>query len=284
MATLCRDRVFLDAQLTAAAALPPLPPYRAPRWLAGAHAQTIWPAFVPLPTVRFRRERVATSDGDFWDFDWLDGAGGNARAPLVVLFHGLEGSSGSHYARALMHALAELGWRGVIPHFRGCGGEPNLRPRAYHSGDYEEIGAMLAAIRARAGAETVDPRRGHLARRQRAPQLARARRSRRGERAGVGCRRVDAARPHRRRPRHRPRLQPDLRVALPRDALAEEPRDRAPLPRRSRRGAVARPLLDVRIRRGGHGAAARIRGHPRLLASRVQQAMAHASRRSRRSC
>jgi predicted alpha/beta-fold hydrolase len=128
-------------------------PYRPPGWLAGAHAQTIWPAFAALPSVRFRRERVDTPDGDFWDFDWVDG--GDRDAPLVVLFHGLEGSSRSHYARTLMSAVAGRGWRGVIPHFRGCGGEPNRLPRAYHSGDHEEIGAMLAAIRARVGTDTV---------------------------------------------------------------------------------------------------------------------------------
>ncbi|HEX9301801.1 MAG TPA: alpha/beta fold hydrolase [Casimicrobiaceae bacterium] len=129
----------------------PVPPYRAPNWLAGGHAQTIWPYFVARPDVRYRRERVITPDGDFWDFDWSDAAAGNAMAPLVVVFHGLEGGSGSHYARTLMTALALIGWRGVIPHFRGCSGEPNMKPRAYHSGDHEEVGAMLAAIRARVG-------------------------------------------------------------------------------------------------------------------------------------
>jgi len=129
----------------------PVPPYRAPNWLAGGHAQTIWPYFVARPDVQYRRERVITPDGDFWDFDWSDAAAGNAMAPLVVVFHGLEGGSGSHYARTLMTALALIGWRGVIPHFRGCSGEPNMKPRAYHSGDHEEVGAMLAAIRVRVG-------------------------------------------------------------------------------------------------------------------------------------
>jgi predicted alpha/beta-fold hydrolase len=64
-----------------------------------------------------------------------------------VLFHGLEGGSASHYARALLAALSTRGWRGVVPHFRGCGGEPNRLPRAYHSGDYADVDAMLAHIR-----------------------------------------------------------------------------------------------------------------------------------------
>ena len=71
-------------------------------------------------------------------------------APLVVLFHGLEGGSQSHYARALLRRTSpRAGWRGVVPHFRGCSGEPNRLPRAYHSGDHAEVGAMLAAVRAR---------------------------------------------------------------------------------------------------------------------------------------
>ncbi len=123
--------------------------YRAPAWLAGAHAQTIGPFFLPRPSVRWRRERVEIGDGDFWLFDWLDNPA-SADAPLVVLFHGLEGSSQSHYARALAAHLAPMGWRLVVPHFRGCGGEPNRLPRAYHSGDHAEIGAMLASVRARA--------------------------------------------------------------------------------------------------------------------------------------
>jgi hypothetical protein len=123
--------------------------YRAPAWLPGGHAQTIYPYFLPRPAVRTRRERLQAPDGDVWDFDWVDAEAPGDGTPLVVLFHGLEGGSGSHYARTLMAAVHALGWRGVIPHFRGCGGELNHRPRAYHSGDHEEVGAMLAAIRAR---------------------------------------------------------------------------------------------------------------------------------------
>lgn len=125
-------------------------PYRAPAWLPGAHAQTIWPALLRRPEVPLRREDVATPDGDTWSFDWID-APASADAPVVVLFHGLEGGSASHYARALMRAAGDRGWRGVVPHFRGCAGAPNARPRAYHMGDHEEVGAMLAAVRERVG-------------------------------------------------------------------------------------------------------------------------------------
>src|SRR5262250_3384356 len=128
--------------------LPAAAAYRAPSWLAGGHAQTIWPYWLPRRAIAWRRERVEAPDGDLWLFDWLDGNGADA-APVVVLFHGLEGGSASNYARALMHAVGTIGWRGVVPPFRGCGGEANRLPRAYHSGDHAEIRAMLAAIRAR---------------------------------------------------------------------------------------------------------------------------------------
>jgi uncharacterized protein len=156
--------------------------YRAPWWLPGGNLQTIWPALPGRRMVgerpRYRRERWVTPDADFIDLDWLEddarrpaamGAGattgGLGRAadgpvrqppldarPLLVLFHGLEGSSRSHYAEAFADFARLRGLAFVVPHFRGCSGEPNHAARAYHSGDYEEIGWMLARLRqARAG-------------------------------------------------------------------------------------------------------------------------------------
>ncbi len=122
--------------------------YRAPSWLRGGHAQTIYPFFAlrgALP--RYRREVWDTPDGDFIELDWLQG---NPAYPLVVLFHGLEGGSSSHYSRAFMRELTAVGWNGVVPHFRGCSGQPNLLPRAYHSGDYAEIHWILRRISERA--------------------------------------------------------------------------------------------------------------------------------------
>ena len=121
--------------------------YGAPGWLPGGHAQTIYPVLIRRPEIAYRRQRIETPDGDFIDFDWLDSPTANAATPLVALFHGLEGNSRSHYALALMTHLRSIGWRGVVPHFRGCSGELNRRPRAYHSGDYTEVAWMLETIR-----------------------------------------------------------------------------------------------------------------------------------------
>jgi predicted alpha/beta-fold hydrolase len=119
--------------------------YFAPRWLPGGHLQTIYPATWAIkPQVAFRRERWTAPDGDFVDVDFVDGKSG---LPYVVLFHGLEGSSGSHYARSLMAHIHALGWSGAVPHFRGCSGEQNLAPRFYHSGDAEEIDWIVRRLK-----------------------------------------------------------------------------------------------------------------------------------------
>lgn len=124
--------------------------YVAPRWLPGGHAQTIAAArFVPLPDVGYRRERWDAPDGDFIDVDFAQPEPTDERAPLLVLFHGLEGSSRSHYARVTMRHFADRGWRGLVPHFRGCSGEPNRLPRAYHSGDSDEGDWILRRVHAR---------------------------------------------------------------------------------------------------------------------------------------
>jgi hypothetical protein len=116
------------------------PSYRAPWWLPGGHLQSIWPSLLPPPRVSLQRSRWSAPDGDFVDVDF---GGDPAAARLLVLFHGLEGGSNSHYARAIAGYGESHGWRVAIPHFRGCSGEPNRLPRAYHSGDSQEIGWLL---------------------------------------------------------------------------------------------------------------------------------------------
>lgn len=119
--------------------------YHAPAWLPGGHAQTLWPLLIKPGPIKLRRERWATPDGDFIDVDHLDGP---PDAPLLVLFHGLEGSAQSHYALSTAHACKKAGWRLALPHFRGCSGEMNRRPRAYHSGDSAEIDWILRRLQA----------------------------------------------------------------------------------------------------------------------------------------
>jgi uncharacterized protein len=137
--------------------------YQAPRWCPrrgvwGGHAQTIWPAlfskYFEGAAPGYRRERWSTPDGDFIDVDWLAVPMGtevpqaHGERPLLVLFHGLEGNASSHYAKAFAVQAQHQGWHYVVPHFRGCSGELNLAPRAYHAGDFEEVGWILNRLRA----------------------------------------------------------------------------------------------------------------------------------------
>ena len=135
--------------------------YIAPTWLPGGNLQTIWPAMVSArsladpaksPASSYQRVRLTTPDDDFIDVDYSTTRSPEskhpAKQPLLVLFHGLEGSSSSYYALAFAKVAQQRGWAYAVPHFRGCSGEINRAPRAYHSGDFEEIGWMLAKLKA----------------------------------------------------------------------------------------------------------------------------------------
>jgi len=116
--------------------------YQPPWWYRGRHLQTVWgPLFRRLRRLPLRRERWSTPDGDFLDLDWLEG-----ESPLVVILHGLEGSSGSHYARGLLREAAGLGWRAVVLHFRSCSGELNRGRRLYHAGETSDLDWVIGRL------------------------------------------------------------------------------------------------------------------------------------------
>ncbi len=128
--------------------------YQAPWWLPGGNLQTIYAAKLARrytgAAPSWSRERWDTPDGDFVDVDWRrHDIAQSEDEPLLVMFHGLEGSSSSHYAQAFAQETQQRGWNMVVPHFRGCSGEINWAPRAYHSGDFEEIGWILSRLRQR---------------------------------------------------------------------------------------------------------------------------------------
>ncbi len=117
-----------------------------PRWLRGAHAQTLY-AFVCLrqPAPAWSHERLELPDGDFVDLCHF----GTGAGPRVCLFHGLEGCVRSHYIGGVVTALLAARCRVSFMHFRGCSDEPNRLARAYHSGDTGDIGHLLATLAAR---------------------------------------------------------------------------------------------------------------------------------------
>jgi len=122
-------------------------PFRPAWWCRNAHLQTLWPYLLRRrPRLALTRERLELPDGDFLDLDWAarDGAG-----PIVLVLHGLEGSSESKYALGLVKAAVARGWRAAILNFRGCSGEPNRLPRSYHSGETGDLSYVVALLEAR---------------------------------------------------------------------------------------------------------------------------------------
>lgn len=112
-------------------------------WLPNAHAQTLWPyLFRKKLQLKLIRERLELPDGDFVDLCWTD----RHAKTIVIIFHGLEGSIDSHYARGIIPAVYNQGWTAVFMHFRGCSGEHNRLPRSYHSGDTGDINFLINTL------------------------------------------------------------------------------------------------------------------------------------------
>ena len=128
--------------------------FKPPFWLANAHLQTILPKFIAPDAPPYRRELFHDSleesevAYDFYDSDDTLGEDGKYDKPLVVLFHGMEGSSDSHYARTLAHAVHKKGWHFVVAHFRSCGGVPVKGTVFYEAGNTAELQHALQYLSA----------------------------------------------------------------------------------------------------------------------------------------
>jgi len=125
----------------------PIAEFRPAWWLRGAHRQTVWRSLFDRGlSPPYRRERFETSDGDFVDLDWLDSGSRSGDRPLVIVLHGLEGSSRSPYVPGLLREASRRGWDGVAMNFRSCSGEMNRRPRFYHSGETGDLEEVLSSL------------------------------------------------------------------------------------------------------------------------------------------
>ncbi len=115
--------------------------YNRPLWLANKHLETIYPAlFRPDAQIEAERERLELSDGDFLDLDWYK----QGSDKLIVLSHGLEGSSTSPYLKWMAKRLFAQGWDVLAWNYRGCSDTPNRLMRFYHSGESNDLRSMLA--------------------------------------------------------------------------------------------------------------------------------------------
>ncbi|MEX2124227.1 MAG: hydrolase [Woeseia sp.] len=119
-------------------------------WLRNRHLQTVFPSLrlpgLPRPVVY--REMLELPDGDATAVDWLTEAPKTTEtSPLLVVLHGLESSGKSTYARQLLQAASEHGWRAAVLHFRDCGDYRNRLPRRYHAGETGDIRYFLHKLR-----------------------------------------------------------------------------------------------------------------------------------------
>jgi predicted alpha/beta-fold hydrolase len=123
-------------------------PFRAAPWARGPNVQTLFARVLRSSAVpHFVTERLETPDGDFLDVDW--GPDPHESAPMVVIFHGLEGSSRRRYVLSMARELLARGLRPVAMNFRGCSGEPNRTARFYHSGETGDLTFTLDFVRRR---------------------------------------------------------------------------------------------------------------------------------------
>ena len=87
----------------------------------------------------YNRRRITTWDNDFIDLDFSK----VNSSKLVVLIHGLEGSSESKYILAAASELNKAGYDTVSFNLRGCSGEDNLLLPTYHSGKTEDLDFII---------------------------------------------------------------------------------------------------------------------------------------------
>ena len=111
-------------------------PFKPPLILSNRHVQTLYSTFLRKNIdIDFDIEIFTLEDGDFVECFWYEKPKRDDTLPIVVIFHGLEGSYRSPYIQGIMDKLYKNGYSPVLMHFRGCGNKQNLKARQYHSGD-----------------------------------------------------------------------------------------------------------------------------------------------------
>jgi predicted alpha/beta-fold hydrolase len=129
--------------------------YEPPTRLWSGHLQTIVPSLFRKVSVPYVRERIDTPDNDFLDLDWAWSAGHeipsdslpsrpqDPHSTLVILSHGLEGSSTSPYLAGMVQHLTQQGFTCLAWHYRSCSGQMNRQQRFYHVGETGDLDLVV---------------------------------------------------------------------------------------------------------------------------------------------
>lgn len=111
-----------------------------PRLLFNGHFETIIPSiFRKIVGVNYQRERIDTPDDDFLDLDWSR----VGSYKLLIISHGLEGSSERHYVMGLAKLFNQNGFDVLAWNNRSCSGEMNIQPILYHHGSSYDLKTVI---------------------------------------------------------------------------------------------------------------------------------------------
>ena len=114
--------------------------YKPAFWFKFRHINTIFPAFFrSFPGFEYQRERITIPDGDFLDLDWSR----NGNDKLLIVLHGLEGSTQRPYVKGMIRLFNQMGWDGLGVNHRTCSGELNRLLRSYHMGVSDDLASVL---------------------------------------------------------------------------------------------------------------------------------------------
>ncbi|MDC0014100.1 alpha/beta fold hydrolase [Flavobacteriaceae bacterium] len=107
------------------------------------HINTVYSSlFRKIKPLPFVRKRIETADDDFLDIDFLE----NGSEKIVILCHGLEGSSSSKYIQATARLLHANGYAIAAMNYRFCSGEINRQLITYHSGRTEDLNTVINLV------------------------------------------------------------------------------------------------------------------------------------------
>lgn len=116
--------------------------------LKNAHAMTVAGAFArrrfALPAPEERLFRVEAESQLLGHCHWRPGK--RRDAPVIVIVHGLEGSSESNYAKGIAEKALRRGFHAVRLNQRNCGGTEGLTPTLYNSGMSADYRAVLEEL------------------------------------------------------------------------------------------------------------------------------------------
>src|SRR4029077_4905917 len=120
-----------------------------PHWmLRGGHAQTIGAAFAPRTfAVGEGEEKLFRVDAETQLKGVCHWQAGKGRGlPVIVIVHGLEGSSDSNYARGIADKAFARGFHAIRMNQRNCGGTERMTPTLYNSGLSGDYRAVLMEL------------------------------------------------------------------------------------------------------------------------------------------